>query len=149
MSRFDNTDYVYYPRKKLKILQDIFINESKHINEQILEKLKNKEPLLDIIYFTALKRKELAFLQCDEKFNEFGDLRHATDAPLQSPIRESNGQHLIPFISAKIRKNVNNQINEYNIQLQKAREDGNTKLMKSIEQKITKIRPTYQVIFLY
>ena len=143
MSRFNENDYVQYPRKKLKLLQDVFINESNDINEQLQEKIKNKKPILDIIYFTALKRKEIAFLQCDPIFNRFSNLRVVHDEA-QSPIEGSNGQHLIPYIYHTIIKDVTNRKNDYKKQMQKAIENGNTKLIKSLEIKIkyTYIEPS-------
>lgn len=135
MSRFNEKDYVHYPRKKLKLLQDIFINESKHINEQLHEKIKNKEPILDIIYFTALKRKEIAFLQCDDLFNMFSNLRVMIDGA-HSPIEGSNGRHLIPYIYHKIFKEASDEINNYKEQLKKAVEDGNTELIKTLKRSI-------------
>ena len=132
MSRFNENDYVQYPRKKLKLLQDIFINESKYINEQLKEKIKNKEPILDIIYFTALKRKEIAFLQCDPIFNRFSNLRSEYDGAY-SPIVGSNGYHLFPYIYHIIIKDTINRINDYKKKLQKAIENGDTNLIKSLE----------------
>ena len=143
MTRFNENDYVQYPRKKLKLLQDIFINESKYITEQLQEKIKNKKPILDIIYFTALKRKEIAFLQCDPIFNRFSNLRIEYDEA-QSPIEGSNARHLIPYIYHTIIKDVTNRKNDYKKQMQKAIENGNTKLIKSLEIKIkyTYIEPS-------
>ena len=132
MTRFNENDYVQYPRKKLKLLQDIFINESKYITEQLQEKIKNKEPILDIIYFTALKRKEIAFLQCDTIFNRFSNLRIEYDGAY-SPILGSNGHHLFPYISHIIIKDTINRLNDYKKELKKAIENGDTKLIKSLE----------------
>ena len=101
------------PRKKLKFIQAIFEAESRDIIKNIVTKLLRKVPFMDIVWYCALRRKEVSFLQMDAAFTEIGKPRigpvpripgmHFDMYPdSTSPVIECNGAHLIPYMKKKI-----------------------------------------------
>jgi hypothetical protein len=101
------------PRKKLKFIQAIFEAESLDITKNIVTKLLRKVPFMDIVWYCALRRKEVAFLQMDAAFTEIGKPRigpvpripgmHFDMYPdSTSPVIECNGAILIPYMKKKI-----------------------------------------------
>jgi hypothetical protein len=101
------------PRKKLKFIQEIFKAESRDITKNIVTKLLRKVPFMDIVWYCALRRKEVAFLQMDTAFTEIGKPRIGPVPRIPgmnfdiypdstSPVIECNGAHLIPYMKEKI-----------------------------------------------
>jgi hypothetical protein len=101
------------PRKKLKFIQDIFEVESRDITKNIVTKLLRKSPFMDIVWYCALRRKEVSFLQMDSAFTEIGKprvgpvpripgMRFDMYSDSTSPVIECNGAHLIPYMKEKI-----------------------------------------------
>ena len=101
------------PRKKLKFIQAIFETESRDITKNIVTKLLQKVPFMDIVWYCALRRKEIAFLQMDSVFTEIGrprigpvpripGMRFDMYPDSTSPVVECNGTHLIPYMTKKI-----------------------------------------------
>jgi len=101
------------PRKKLKFIQDIFEVESRDITKNIVTRLLRKVPFMDIVWYCALRRKEVSFLQMDSAFTEIGKPRigpvpripgmHFDMYPdSTSPVIDCNGSHLIPYMKEKI-----------------------------------------------
>jgi hypothetical protein len=101
------------PRKKLKFIQAIFETESRDITKNIVTKLLQKMPFMDIVWYCALRRKEIAFLQMDIIFTEIGRPRIGPIPRIRgiqfdmypdstSPVVECNGTHLIPYMRKKI-----------------------------------------------
>jgi len=101
------------PRKKLKFIQAIFESESRDITKNIVTKLLQKVPFMDIVWYCALRRKEIAFLQMDSLFTEIGKprigpvpripgMRFDMYPDSTSPVIECNGAHLIPYMTKKI-----------------------------------------------
>lgn len=100
------------PRKKLKFIQAIFETESRDIAKNIVTKLLRKAPFMDVVWYCALRRKELAFLQMDAAFTEIGKPRVGPIPRIPgmhfdiysvstSPVIECNGAHLIPYMKEK------------------------------------------------
>jgi hypothetical protein len=100
------------PRKKLKFIQAIFEAESRDITKNIVTKLLRKAPFMDVVWYCALRRKELAFLQMDAAFTEIGKPRVGPIPRIPgmhfdmysvstSPVIECNGAHLIPYMKEK------------------------------------------------
>ena len=101
------------PRQKLRYLQQVFEIEARDIKQRVATKLLRKEPIMDIVWYCALRRKEIAFLQMDTAFSEIGKPRVGPipRVPGQridiypdstSPVIECNGAHLISYIAEKI-----------------------------------------------
>jgi len=101
------------PRKKLKFIQAIFEAESRDITKNIVTKLLRKAPFMEVVWYCALRRKELAFLQMDAAFTEIGKprigpvpripgIRFDMYPDSTSPVIECNGAHLIPYMKEKI-----------------------------------------------
>jgi len=101
------------PRKKLAFIQAIFEAESLDITKNIVSKLLRKVPFMEIVWYCALRRKELAFLQMDAAFTEIGKPRVGPVPRIPgmrvdiypdstSPVIECNGAHLIPYMKEKI-----------------------------------------------
>jgi hypothetical protein len=101
------------PRKKLKFIQEIFEAESRDIVKNIVTKLLRKAPFMEVVWYCALRRKELAFLQMDAAFTEIGKprvgpvprisgMRFDMYPDSTSPVIECNGAHLIPYMKEKI-----------------------------------------------
>lgn len=101
------------PRKKLKFIQYIFEVESRDITKNIVTKLLRKVPFMDIVWYCALRRKEVSFLQMDSAFTEIGKprvgpvpripgMRFDMYSDSTSPVIECNGAHLIPYMKEKI-----------------------------------------------
>jgi hypothetical protein len=107
------------PRKKLKFIQAIFEAESRDITKNIVTKLLRKVPFMDIVWYCALRRKELAFLQMDTAFTDIGNPRVGPVPRIPgmhfdmysvatSPVIACNGAHLIPYMKEKINPPDNN-----------------------------------------
>jgi len=102
------------PRQKIQYLQNIFETEARDIKQRVATKLLRAEPIMEIVWYCALRRKEIAFLQMDPAFSEIGKPRVGPTTPRRSgvrfdtypdstsPVIECNGAHLIPYIDNRI-----------------------------------------------
>lgn len=108
-----STASVSGPRRKLRYLQQLFDVEALDINQRVATKLLHKDPIMDIVWYCALRRKEIAFLQMDAAFSEIGKPRIGPIPRLPgqrfdiysdstSPVIECNGAHLVSYIAEKV-----------------------------------------------
>lgn len=101
------------PRRKIQYLQNLFEAEARDIKQRVATKLLRSDPIMDIVWYCALRRKEIAFLQMDSAFSEIGKPRVGPTPRLPgqrfdnypdstSPVIECNGGHLISYIDNRI-----------------------------------------------